>query len=80
VLVFYLAVLPQFLGPHPTLLALVALAISHAALSLLYLLLLVTGLVRVRRILTRRPVRRALDAVTGVALLGLGAKLAVDSK
>jgi threonine/homoserine/homoserine lactone efflux protein len=80
VLVFYLAVLPQFLGPHPSLLALVALALSHAALSLLYLLLLVTGLVRVRRVLTRRPVRRALHAVTGVALLGFGAKLAVDSR
>jgi threonine/homoserine/homoserine lactone efflux protein len=39
VLVFYLAVLPHFLGPHPSLLAFVALALSHAALSLLYLLL-----------------------------------------
>jgi threonine/homoserine/homoserine lactone efflux protein len=55
-------------------------AFSHAALSLLYLLLLDTGLARARRVLTRRPVRRARDAVTGVALLGFGAKLAVDSK
>jgi hypothetical protein len=30
-LVFYLAVLPQFLGPHPSLPALVALGLSHAA-------------------------------------------------
>lgn len=36
VLVFYLAVLPQFLGPHPTLTALFALALTHAVLSLLY--------------------------------------------
>ena len=48
--------------------------------SLLYLLLVVTGLARVRRVFSRRPVRRALDAMTGVALLGFGAKLAVDDK
>jgi hypothetical protein len=48
--------------------------------SLLYLLRVVTGLVRARRVPSRRPVRRALDAMTGVALLGCSAKLAVDDK
>jgi threonine/homoserine/homoserine lactone efflux protein len=80
VLVFYLAVLPQFLGPHPSLLALVALALSYAALRCSTLLPFVTGLARARRVLTCRPVRRALDAVTGVALIGFGVKLAVYSK
>ena len=44
VLVFYLAVLPQFIGAHAAVLTLLLLAASHAALSLLYLLALVTVL------------------------------------
>lgn len=78
VLVFYLAVLPQFLGPGASLVVLLAYALSHALLSLAYLLLLVGGLHRARRALSRRRVRRALDAATGVALLGFGAKLATE--
>jgi threonine/homoserine/homoserine lactone efflux protein len=78
VLVFYLAVLPQFLSPEVSLFVLLAFALSHAALSLIYLTLLVLGLDRARRLLNRRPVRRALDALTGVALLGFGARLATD--
>lgn len=78
VLVFYLAVLPQFLGPEVGLSVLLAFALSHAGLSLVYLTLLVLGLARARRLLSRRPVRRTLDALTGVALLGFGARLATD--
>jgi threonine/homoserine/homoserine lactone efflux protein len=78
VLVFYLAVLPQFLGPHAPLTALVVLALSHAVLSLLYLTVLVAGMQRARSVLTRRRVRRALDAATGAALVGFGARLATE--
>jgi threonine/homoserine/homoserine lactone efflux protein len=78
VLVFYLAVLPQFLGPHPTLIAMCALALTHAALSFGYLSLLVTGMHHAREVLQRRRVRRSLDAATGTALLGFGVKLALD--
>ncbi|GAA3901867.1 LysE family translocator [Actinoplanes auranticolor] len=78
VLVFYLAVLPQFLGPEAPLSALLVLALSHAVLSLLYLLVVVAGLNRARRVLARRRVRRALDAATGTALLGFSAELATE--
>ena len=78
VLVFYLAVLPQFLGPHPTLIALLALAFTHAALSWMYLALLVGGMHRARVVLARRRVRRSLDAATGAALIGFGIKLAME--
>ena len=78
VLVFYLAVLPQFLTPGAGLSWLLLLAWSHAVLSLSYLLMLVTGLHAARRLLTRRRVRRALDAATGAALLGFGARLATE--
>jgi threonine/homoserine/homoserine lactone efflux protein len=78
VLVFYLAVLPQFLSPGTGTFVLLAFAVSHAALSLLYLLALTTFLHRVRRVLTRRRVRRALDAATGTALLAFGTRLAAE--
>ncbi|MGH3229467.1 MAG: LysE family translocator [Streptosporangiaceae bacterium] len=78
VLVFYLAVLPQFLAPGAGLAWLLVLAWSHAVLSLAYLLVLVTGLHSARRLLMRRRVRRTLDATTGAVLLGFGAKLATE--
>ena len=78
VLVFYLAVLPQFLGPDAPLSALLVLALSHAGLSLVYLLVVVTGVAQARRVLSRRNVRRALDLGTGTALLGFSAKLATE--
>jgi threonine/homoserine/homoserine lactone efflux protein len=76
VLVFYLAVLPQFLTPGAGLGWLLVLAWSHAVLSLSYLLVLVTALHGARRLLMRRKVRRGLDATTGAVLLGFSAKLA----
>ena len=76
VLVFYLAVLPQFLTPGAGLGWLLVLAWSHAVISLSYLLVLVTGLHGARRLLTRRKVRHGLDATTGAVLLGFSARLA----
>ena len=78
VLVFYLAVLPQFLSPGAGAPVLLAFALSHAVLSLSYLLLLTTGLHRARRLLARRRVRRGLDAATGTVLLGFSARLATE--
>ena len=78
VLVFYLAVLPQFLTPGANLGWLLTLAWSHAALSLAYLLVLIAALNRARRLLARRQVRRSLDATTGAVLLGFSARLATE--
>jgi threonine/homoserine/homoserine lactone efflux protein len=78
VLVFYLAVLPQFLTPGAGLGWLLVLAWSHAVISLGYLLVLVTGLHSARRLLMRRKVRCALDTTTGLVLLGFGARLATE--
>ncbi len=44
----------------------------------LHHLLLTVSLHRTRRWLTRRSVRRALDAVTGMVLLGFGARPAAE--
>jgi threonine/homoserine/homoserine lactone efflux protein len=78
VLVFYLAVLPQSLSPGAGLGLLMGYALSHAVLGVGYSVALVLLLDRVRRLLARRAVRRSLDAVTGVVLLGFGARLALE--
>jgi len=78
VLVFYLAVLPQFVGASTPVWVLLLFGLTHALLSLAYLIVVVAGLQRIRRVLTRRPVRRALDAATGTVLLGFGARLAAE--
>jgi threonine/homoserine/homoserine lactone efflux protein len=79
VLVLYLSVLPQFLTPESSFGDSLLLAYTVAALGVLWLLVLLVFVHRVRTWLERRRVRRALDGVTGTALLGFGAALALES-
>jgi threonine/homoserine/homoserine lactone efflux protein len=81
VLAFYLSVLPQFLGHAgtPTIDAL-ALAYTHALLGVIWLFALVAFLQRVRPWIQRQRVRRALDAVTGTALVGFASALAMEGR
>lgn len=78
VLVFYLAVFPQFLSATAPPWTLAALALTHATLSLTYLVILVALMTQAKAFLQRRPVRRILDALTGAALAGFSLKLAAD--
>lgn len=75
VLIFYLAVLPQFISPGAPVLALMLLAVTHALISQVYLSLLVAMLDRSRHWLTRRSVRRVLDALTATAFGAFGIRL-----
>ena len=80
IIVLYLSVLPQFLtpgvtGPGDALL----LAYTVAAVGVLWQVLLLFFVHRVRGWLTQRRVRRAMDGVTGTALVGFGAALAFES-
>lgn len=67
VLVFYLAVLPHFLGDGMTW-ASVPLALTHAVLALLYLMVLAAVLASAASWLQRRRVRRTLDVLTATVL------------
>lgn len=78
VLVFYLAVLPQFLPSGAGVPVVLLFALSHALLGLIYLLTLTVTLHRARRLLARRAVRRGLDATTAAVLLGFSARLATE--
>ncbi|HEV2087719.1 MAG TPA: LysE family translocator [Cryptosporangiaceae bacterium] len=80
VLAFYLAVLPQFLTPGSRTVQVLAFALTHAVLGLLWLLLVVVALDRARGWLARPRVRRAMDAVTGTLLLGFSVRLATEHR
>ena len=81
VLVFYLSVLPQFLGHAGTpAIDALALAYTHAVLGVIWLVALVSFLDRLRPLLQRRRVRRSLDAATGTALIGFASVIAVESR
>ena len=79
VLVLFLSVLPQFLTAESTVRDSLLLAYTVAVLGGLWLLALLLFVHRVRTWLGRRRVRRTLDGVTGTALLGFGAALALES-
>lgn len=78
VLTFYLSVLPQFMTAGSSTADGLLLAYTHAGLSLVWLVIVVASLHRLRPWLERRPVRRLLDAATGVALVFFGGRLALD--
>ncbi|WP_020631164.1 LysE family transporter [Amycolatopsis alba] len=80
VLVLYLSVLPQFLDPVTTSAwDALLLAYTVAVLGAIWLLTLLFFVHRVRTWLERRKVRRALDGVTGTALVGFGAALVLEN-
>jgi RhtB (resistance to homoserine/threonine) family protein len=78
VIVLYLSVLPQFLTPASTLGDSLLLAYTVTALGVVWQVLLLVFVHRVRAWLQRRRVRRAMDGVTGMALMGFGAALAFE--
>lgn len=77
VAVFYLAFLPQFMtAGDPVLPRSILLAGIHFAEAAVWLTLVAVFVARIRGALARPRVRRALEGVTGLVLIGFGLKLA----
>jgi RhtB (resistance to homoserine/threonine) family protein len=77
--VFYSTFLPQFIGPgDPALAISMLLACVHIALGIVWLSLYAWLLDRAVEAFKSSRVRRALDALTGTVLVGLGVRLAVQ--
>ena len=75
---FYLALLPQFIGPDDAvLLKSFVLASLHLAISIVWLVLLSVVAAQGRRRLAGGRAGRWMHAISGTVLVGLGAKLAV---
>jgi len=73
--VFFTSLLPQFGSSFGGMLAL---GVVFAALTLVWLGAYAVAVAKATRLLRRSPVRRALDALTGVALLALGVRVAAE--
>ena len=81
VVVFYVAVLPQFVTPgDPVFLTTAKLASVHVGVSFLWLCCVSVFVGVANRWLTRPPVRRAVNAVSGLALAAFGVRLALSSR
>ena len=79
IVVFYVTFLPQFVDPGPGTAARTALlATVFLALASAWLLVYTALLHRLRGLLSRRSVQRRIEQATGVVLVGLGVRLAVE--
>jgi len=77
--VFFVAVVPQFVEPGPGAAARVALLLCvYGALCVVFWSGFVLLLHGAQELVRRPPVRRALERVTGCALVGLGVRLAAQ--
>jgi threonine/homoserine/homoserine lactone efflux protein len=79
-LAFFISLLPPFAGPHPSFVVLLALGLNFSLLTLAWLLGYTFAVDRVSRLLSRTSIRRGLDAVLGAVLVGLGLRLATESR
>lgn len=81
VAIFYLAFLPQFIGPDDAVLARsILLASIHFVEGLVWLSLVTLFVARLRPVLARPRVQRALESVTGLVFIAFGVKLAVTRR
>ena len=76
---FYLAFLPQFIGPaDPVVPKSFLLAGIHYVESIVWFVTLSFGVARARRLILRPRVRRWLDGVCGALFVGIGVRLALE--
>lgn len=81
VIVFYLALLPQFVSPgDPVLARSLLLAAIHFAEGILWLGFVAWGVDRSRRYFLRPLLRRWMDAICGTVLVALGLRLALAQR
>ena len=78
--VFFTSLLPQFVGSHGTAAQLLLLGLLFNAMGVIWLLLYATAAARGRNVLARPSVRRWLDRISGVVLIGLGTRLALERR
>lgn len=81
VAVFYLSFLPQFINSGDDVMARpFLLAGIHQLARAIWLTCVVLSVTRIRHWLTRSSIRRKLEAMTSVVLIGFGLKLALEKR
>ena len=77
---FFLSLLPQFVSPGAGVAGLLGLGLVFCAMTFVWLALYSVAVDRARAVLRRAAVRRVLDGVSGVVLVGFGARLALQQR
>jgi len=81
VIAFYLALLPQFIGPaDPVLLKSLVLAAIHFVEGIAWFVIVAWIVDRSRRFFMQPDMRRWLDGICGTILIGLGLRLAMQER
>jgi threonine/homoserine/homoserine lactone efflux protein len=79
--IFFLSLLPQFVSPtSSSLTAFAVLGLTFLLMTFSWLSLYAVVLYRLGSFLRRARVRRGLEAVTGTVLVGLGFRLAAETR
>jgi threonine/homoserine/homoserine lactone efflux protein len=78
--VFFTSLLPQFVGADPTAPELLGLGALFSFMGLLWLCVYALVVSRGRNVLARPGIKRALDRITGLVLVGLGVRLALERR
>jgi RhtB (resistance to homoserine/threonine) family protein len=78
--VFFTSLLPQFVGAHGSTANLLLLGLLFNAMGVCWLLCYAAAAARGRSVLVRPRVKRTLDRLTGFVLIGLGVRLALESR
>ena len=78
--IFFTSLLPQFAGPAPSFAALLLPGLVFVALTVAWLSAYAAVVALAGDLLRRRPIRRALDALTGTALVTLGIRVAATNR
>jgi threonine/homoserine/homoserine lactone efflux protein len=76
--VFFTSLLPQFAGASPSLVDLLIPGVLFAGLTMLWLTGYAAAVAAAGDVLRRPTVKRVLDGLTGVALVGLGVRVATE--
>jgi len=72
---FFISLLPQFAGPHPSFVLLLALGFNFCLLTLAWLVVYAFAVERMSGWLRRGEVRRVIDGLLGGVLVGLGLRV-----
>jgi RhtB (resistance to homoserine/threonine) family protein len=78
--VFFTSLLPQFVGSTSSVGELLLLGLLFNAMGICWLLVYAMAAARGRNLLLRPRVRRLLDRITGVVLIALGTRLALERR
>ena len=77
---FFLSLLPQFADPGSGALGVLGLGLVFCLMTFAWLALYSVAVDRARAVLAGTGVRRVLDGVSGVVLVGFGARLALQQR